>query len=71
MEFVNGNLARETNHLLDDWSGPVWADRYHLIPISPEPDALVERFRYVLSNTIKENLVARIATGRACTAPRR
>ncbi|MCP3996617.1 MAG: hypothetical protein GY722_16400 [bacterium] len=60
MEYVNGNLARETNHLLDEWSGPVWTDRFHHIPISPEPEALVERLRYVLSNTIKENLVARI-----------
>ncbi len=60
MEYVNGNLARETNHLLDDWSGPVWTDRFHHIPISPEPEALIERLRYVLSNTIKENLVARI-----------
>ena len=60
MEFVNGNLAREAGRLMA-WSGGFWADRYHLIPISPEPDALVERLRYVLSNTIKENLVARVA----------
>ena len=60
MEFVNGNLAREAGRLID-WHGSFWADRYHMIPISPEPEALVGRLRYVLSNTIKENLVARIA----------
>ena len=60
MEYFNGNLAREAGRLIDH-HGAFWADRYHLIPISPEPDALVERLRYVLSNTIKENLVARVS----------
>ena len=60
MEYVNGNLAREAGRLLE-WHGSFWADRYHLIPISPEPEALIERLRYVLSNTIKENLVAQIS----------
>ncbi|MCP3962286.1 MAG: hypothetical protein GY719_30965, partial [bacterium] len=31
-----------------------------MIPISPEPEALESRLRYVLSNTVKENLVARV-----------
>ncbi len=60
MEYFNGNLAREAGRPLD-WHGSFWADRFHLVPISPEPEALVERMRYVLSNTIKENLVARVA----------
>ncbi len=60
MEFVNGNLAREAGRL-SDWHGPLWSDRYHHVPISPEPEALIERLRYVLSNTIKENLVASIS----------
>ena len=59
MEYVNGNLAREAGRWVDH-HGAFWADRYHLIPISPEPDALIERLRYVLSNTVKENLVARV-----------
>ena len=58
MEHVNGNLAREAGRLIG-WRGRFWRERYHSIPISPEPDALVGRLRYVLSNTIKENLVAR------------
>ena len=60
MEFVNGNLAREAGRLVG-WHGSFWADRYHLIPISPEPEALIDRLRYLLSNTLKENLVARVA----------
>ncbi len=60
MEYFNGNLAREAGRPLD-WHGGFWADRFHLVPISPEPEALIERMRYVLSNTVKENLVARIA----------
>ena len=39
MEFVNGNLAREAGRL-SDWHGPLWSDRYHHIPISPEPETL-------------------------------
>ncbi len=60
MEFVNGNLAREAGRLIG-WRGRFWADRYHATPISPEPEALVERLRYVLSHSVKENLVARIS----------
>ncbi len=60
MEFVNGNLAREAGRL-NNWHGKFWADRYHLIPISPEPEALIGRLRYVLSNTVKENLVAHVS----------
>ncbi len=60
MEFVNGNLAREAGRLCG-WRGPLFSDRYHHVPISPEPEALIERLRYVLSNTIKENLVASIS----------
>ncbi len=59
MEFVNGNLAREAGRL-SDWHGPLWSDRFHHIPISPEPEALIQRLRYVISNTLKENLVARV-----------
>ncbi len=60
MEHVNGNLAREAGRLVG-WRGHFWAERYHLVPISPEPQAMLERLHYVLSHTIKENLVARIS----------
>ena len=51
MEFVNGNLPREAARIIG-WRGSFWRERYHLIPISPEPEALIERLRYVLSNTV-------------------
>ncbi len=60
MEFFNGNLAREARRLIG-WRGRFWADRYHATPISPEPEAMVERLRYVLSHSVKENLVAGIS----------
>ncbi|MEM7588051.1 MAG: transposase, partial [Acidobacteriota bacterium] len=59
MEFVNGNLAREAARTVG-WRGSFWRERYHLIPISPEPEALVGRLRYVLSNTVKEFLIERV-----------
>ena len=70
MEFVNGNLPREAARIIG-WRGSFWRERYHLIPISPEPEALIERLRYVLSNTVKENLSPPSQTGRASTVPRR
>jgi hypothetical protein len=60
MEHVNGNLAREAGRVIG-WRGRFWRERYHGIPISPEPEALESRLRYVLSNTIKEDLVARVS----------
>ncbi len=59
MGFVNSNLAREAGRLIG-WRGSFWRERYHLIPVSPESEALVGRLRYVLSNTIKEFLVATV-----------
>ncbi len=59
MEFVNGNLARETARIIG-WRGSFWRERYHLIPISPESEALIGRLRYVLSNTVKEFLVENV-----------
>ncbi len=59
MEFVNGNLAREAGRLIG-WRGSFWRERYHLIPVSPEDEALIGRLRYVLSNTVKEFLVASV-----------
>ncbi len=59
MEFVNSNLAREAGRIIG-WRGSFWRERYHLIPISPESEALIDRLRYVLSNTVKEFLVASV-----------
>ncbi len=59
MGFVNSNLAREAGRVIG-WRGSFWRERYHLIPISPEDEALIGRLKYVLSNTVKEFLVASV-----------
>ncbi len=59
MEFFNGNLARETCREIG-WSGALWGDRYHPIPITSEPEALVGRLRYHLSHGVKEDLVEQV-----------
>ena len=60
MEFVNGNIPGEAKRIVD-WKGAFWADRYHMVPISPEPQAQLDRLRYVLSHSVKENLVAHVS----------
>ena len=59
MEFFQGNLAREVARLRN-WKDKVWSRRYEAIVISDEPAAQVDRLRYVLSNGVKEGLVARV-----------
>jgi len=59
MEYVNGNVAREACRLVD-WSGTLWGDRYHPIPITSEAKALVDRLAYHLAHGVKEDLVARV-----------
>ena len=46
MEFFNGNLAREAGKAVG-WRGRFWRERYHLIPISPEPEALINRVDHI------------------------
>jgi REP element-mobilizing transposase RayT len=58
--YLNSNLAREVSRLTG-WSGKIWEKRYQAIPVSNEEAAQVERFRYVLSHGVKENLVAHLA----------
>ena len=59
MEFFQGNVAREVGRLRK-WEDKVWSRRYEAIVISDEPAAQVDRLRYVLSNGVKEGLVARV-----------
>ena len=59
MGYFQTNAAREVGRLRK-WTGKVWADRYTSIVISDEPVAQVDRLRYVLSNGVKEGLVARV-----------
>lgn len=60
MELFESKLAREMNRL-HDWSGSLWDDRYHSIPIEADEEAQVSRLRYILSHGVKEGLVARPA----------
>ena len=57
MQFLDTNLATEINRLRNR-EGTVWGDRYRSIPVSEEEAAQVERLRYLLSQSVKEGLVA-------------
>ncbi|HYQ84502.1 MAG TPA: transposase, partial [Rubrobacter sp.] len=59
MGYFGGNLAREIARLTG-WEDKVWSRRYESILITDEERAQVERLTYILSNTVKENLVARV-----------
>jgi len=58
MHYVQTNVAKEAGDL-HDWKGPFWARRYRHIPVSDENEAQIARLRYILENSVKENLVAR------------
>jgi REP element-mobilizing transposase RayT len=59
MGYFNGNLAREVAHLTG-WTDRIWSRRYQAILVSDEEAAQVDRLAYVLSNGVKEGLVARV-----------
>ena len=54
--FVLGNIAREVG-VAHQWRQKIWARRYQHSPVDDEA-AQMRRFRYVLSNGCKEDLVA-------------
>ena len=57
MGYVNSNIAREVGKIVG-WKGKFWEGRYKAIVISDEEAALVQRLKYILSNSCKEGLVA-------------
>jgi REP element-mobilizing transposase RayT len=59
MGYFQTNVAREVGRLRK-WRNKIWSRRYEAIVISDEPAAQVDRLRYVLSNGVKEGLVARV-----------
>jgi len=59
MQHVGSKLAREVNRLTG-WSGPVFHSRYSMIVVTQEEAAQVERFKYLLEQGCKENLVERL-----------
>lgn len=60
MAFFQSKLAREINRLYG-WSGALWSDRYHSIPIDSHEATQVARLRYVVGHGVKEGLVTRAA----------
>lgn len=57
MRYINGNIAKELGKH-KAWEGPFWARRHRAIPVLDDL-AVEERFRYLLGNSTKENLVKR------------
>ncbi len=57
MGFVNSNLTRAIHRLRGE-SGPMWGRRYSMSLVSAEPEAQLERMRYLLRQGVKEGLVA-------------
>ena len=55
--YFESKLAKEIGRSTG-WRDKVWARRYQHIPISNETAAQVARLRYILSNGVKEHLVA-------------
>ena len=58
MSHFNGNLAKEAGRL-HRWRQKFWGRRYRAIPISFEPEAQIDRLKYLLEQGCKENLVAK------------
>ncbi|MEM7481953.1 MAG: transposase [Acidobacteriota bacterium] len=56
MCFFNGNLARKAGRLYD-WKERFWGRRYRATLVSEEPEAQIDRLRYVLAQGCKEGLV--------------
>src|SRR3954452_17156745 len=59
MRYLKSKLAREVNRLTG-WRGPVFDRRYEMTVVTDEDAAQIERLAYVLSQSVKENLVERV-----------
>ena len=57
MRYVNSNVARKIGRLYD-WKERFWSKRYSAIIVTDEETAQVGRLRYLLSQGVKEGLVA-------------
>ncbi len=58
MNYLNSNIAREAGRL-HRWREKFWGRRYRPVPVSFEPEAQIDRLRYLLAQGCKEGLVAR------------
>src|SRR3954452_20479340 len=59
MRYVKSKLAREVNRLTG-WRGPVFDRRYEMTVVADEDAAQIERLKYVLANSVKENWVEHV-----------
>ena len=59
MHYLQVNVSKEAGDLYG-WTGTLWARRYNCIEVSDEPEAQVDRLRYLLEQGVKEDLVARV-----------
>lgn len=66
---VASNIAREVCKV-HDWSDKVFARRYSLSEVSHEPECQEERLLYILSQGVKERLVARAVHWPGATSTR-
>lgn len=57
MCYANSNIAREAGRAVK-WQAKLWGRRYRPIILSEEEAVQVDRLRYLLSQGVKENLVA-------------
>lgn len=57
VQHLKANVSKQVGRL-HNWTGGVFADRYHAIPVSDEPEAQIARLRYHLSQGCKEGLVS-------------
>ena len=57
MRYVQSNVAKEVGDLVG-WQGSIWDRRYTSIPVAPEDEDQIDRLRYLLENSVKEDLVA-------------
>jgi REP element-mobilizing transposase RayT len=56
MRYLNSKIAREAGRL-HGWTEKLWGRRYTSIVVSHEPEAQIQRLRYLLDQGCKERLV--------------
>ena len=57
MQHVACNLSKEIGGRIRQWQGAFWQRRYDGIVVSDEPQKQWQRLEYLLSNSVKEELV--------------
>jgi hypothetical protein len=60
MRHLNSNIALELGRL-HDWRQKFWSGPYSAVPVSEEPAAQIARLKYIFANSVKEQLVERVA----------